>query len=210
MNMTWRTLTVGHFLDLYRISGLDKDEMEKAELAVGAIYSKTPSQVEDLKMSEFLTLSKVAGSFLTGPIPGKAVRNIKVGLKKYKIEYDPKKLAQRQYVEVVHFATEPIENMALIMASIVRPVRFGVAYPNNANHHQDYVEDILKARVIDVYHTCVFFCSQFRDLMKCTLDYLETTKERITKKDRAMIMSSINAMVGFTRPQRSPNTRELV
>ncbi len=198
-SMSWYKLTVSQFLDLYKTSNSDLDEMEKSERAISIIYSLTPKEIDKMKMSEFQKLSKEAGVFLTSKIPGAAVPFIKVGSKKYQVIYDPTRLRQRQYVEIVHFATNPIENMHLIMASIVKPYRFGVAYPNDANKHEEYANDMLQARVVDVYHTCVFFCNLYRNLMAASLDYLE--RDGVTKKMRETIMSLISVMDGYM-PQR--------
>lgn len=227
--MDWKDITVGQFLDLYKLGSEPIEEMEKVERAVGIIYDLTPTQVEQLKVSEFNAKAKEAAKFLTSEIPGKRVRTIKVGKKRYRITYDPTKLRHRQYVEIIHFGEKPVDNMHLIMASLVQPKKsfrgrggsaikfmftgksFEPYYDNQANDHGKIAEDMLNARVTDVYHACVFFCNLYKGLMQSTQDFLETEMMRTgrTRKEaNELITASINAMDGFFQPQKLQSTKE--
>src|SRR5690349_9474879 len=160
---SWHTLTVGQFLDLYRLSiNTELDEMGRLERAICIIYDLTERQVEEMLVTDFTQKAKHAAQFLTNKIPGKPVKKIKVGRNVYRITYDPTKLRHRQYVEVLTFGEKPIENMHLVMASVVQPVTwYGRAKRNEAEQHIEIANDMLKARVMDVYHTCVFFCKLY-------------------------------------------------
>ena len=213
MNTSWENLTVGQFLDLYRLGiNTDLDEMEKVEKAVAVIYNKSERQVEEMKMGEFTELSRHASQFLTKQIPGKPVRSILVNGKRYKITYDPTQLRQRQFVEVVHFGEKPIENMHLIMASIVRPVKWGTPRKNNVDDHAKIANDMLQAPVKDVYHTCVFFCKLYMNLIEATRASLVaqmTEKGKLTKETADQLVSiSLKGLGGFIQQPVSPNTKE--
>lgn len=208
--MEWKDITTGQFLDLYKLA-TDKglDELEKSSQAIGIIYDKTPRQVEEMTMGEFSAKSKEAGKFLTSNIPGKPVRFTQGKKGKYRIIYDPAKLRQRQYVEILHFGEKPIENMHLVMASLVRPVRWGTARKNTVKEHMAISEDLLTAPVTDIYHACVFFCSLYKNLMNSTRDYLVSemmTTGMTREKANEMLTASINAMDGFTTQPVSLNT----
>lgn len=211
--VSWDNLTVGQFLDLYRLSiTADLDEMEKVERAVAIIYNKSEREVEEMKMGEFTQLSKQAAQFLTTAIPGKPVRSIVVGNNKYKITYDPTQLRQRQYVEVLHYGESPVENMHLIMASIVRPVKWGIARRNNVDDHAKIANDILQAPVKDVYHTCVFFCKLYMNLIesiRASLVNQIQEKTKLSKETADQLVSiSLKGMGGFIQQPVSQNTKE--
>lgn len=180
--------------------------MEKVERAIAILYDLTERQVEELSVSEFNGYAKESAFVLTPKIPGKPVRQIKVGKRRYSIIYDPTKLRHRQYVEIIHFGDRPIENMHLIMASVVQPVTwYGKRLKNEAEDHPAIASDLLGARVIDVYHTCVFFCKLFANLISSIRVYLVTQMmmEGMRKEDAMMLVdSSRSAMDGFIPPNR--------
>lgn len=210
---SWSTLTVGQFLDLYRIS-TDKslEEMDKLEQAVGVIYNLTPREVEDLSMGKFTELSKQAAQFLTEKIPGKPVRIIKTEKRKYLITYNPASLRQRQYVEILHFGSKPVENMHLIMASLVQPITwYGRRKKNTAEDHPNIASDLLTAKVVDVYHACVFFCKLYINLIKnirVSLEQQMITQGVTKEQASAAIQISIDAMAGFIPQQELQNMNE--
>jgi hypothetical protein len=207
MKPSWNTLTVQQFVDLYRLSiTQDIEEMTKLERAICIVYDKTEREIEEMKMGEFSELSKQVAVFLTQPIPGKPVRQIKVGGHRYSIIYNPANLQHRQYVEIITFGRKPIENMHLIMASIVQPVTwYGRKLPNLAINHQAIASDLLQAKVVDVYHACVFFCNLYGNLINNIRDYLVQqmmTKGLTKEESNQLVTYSIQSMVGFIPQNR--------
>jgi hypothetical protein len=208
--LTWQSITVQHFLDIYRMSlNTDLDEMEKLEKIICILFDMTEQEVDNLSMGEFTQLSKEVGFILQSDIPGKPVRRIKIGNRRYDITYDPTKLRHRQYVELIHFGDKPIENMHLIMASVVEPVTwYGKRLKNRANRHEVMAADMLQARVMDVYHSSVFFCKVYVSLILNIKDSLVLQMMQTgTSKARAeeLITASLNVMAGFI-PQSNLQT----
>lgn len=201
--MSWANITVGQFLDLYKLSiNKELDEMERVERAIGICYNLSDKQVEEIKMGEFANKSREAAKFLTDKIPGKPVKVIKAGGRKFKIIYDPTQLRQRQYVEITYFGKSPIENMHLIMASIVKPInKLGIATKNKVDDHPEVAEFMLSAPVVDVYHACVFFCKLYRNLINHTQaslvrEIMETTT--LTREEAEQVVKlSTKALDGF-------------
>lgn len=199
--MDWSNISVQQYQDLHRLS-LDEnvDEMDRIVRAICIMYNKTETQVDDMSVSEFNNLAKSCNFLFTNEIPGKPQRTIRIGTRKYTIQYDPTKLTQRQYVEILSFGTKPIENMHLIMASLVQPVKWGFKQKNNVKDHPKVAMDMLNARVIDVYQTCVFFCKVYSSLIKNIRGYLirEMMQKGATKEAaEQLVTSSQNAMDGF-------------
>lgn len=206
--MEWTDITVQQFLDLYRLGiTADIDEVTKAQRAICILYDKTERDVDEILMPEFNRMSHDAARFLTKDIPGKAVRRMRVGKNVYHIQYNPKKLKYRQYVEIISFGEKPIENMHYVMASLVEPIRWGFRRKNRGEEHERISADLLNAKVVDVYHSCVFFCNLYVNSMLHIQDYLvqETMKQnpKISKTEVLKLLKlSTDVMAGFI-PQKN-------
>lgn len=199
---SWADVTVGQFVDLQTLSkNKDIDEIEQAEQAVGIFYDLTLREVEELPINEFNRLSRECANIMTSKIEGKPKRIIQGGKGKYEVIYDPKKLVHRQFVEIHHFTENMMENIHNIMASLVRPVgKFGVSKKNTAEDHLRISEDLLEAKIVDIYHSCVFFCKLYLNSLVHIRGYLvHEMMEKGATKDQAMtlINSSIGAMDGY-------------
>jgi len=205
----WNKITVAQFQAIYKLSQ-DKT-MPPEDVACGIIsilYNMTLTQVDELPMSTFNELAKASTAMLNvEDMPGKPVRILKANGKKYGIIYDPTKLKHRQYVETIQYSDKPIENMHLIMASIVQPVNwFGRWGKNDVNKHADVAADIQQARMIDVYHTCVFFCKLYLNSMQAIKPYLvnEMIKKGVSQQTATeLLTNSINIMAGHILPKKS-------
>lgn len=199
----WEDITVGQFLDLSKLSNTSGiDDIERAERAVAIIFNKTERDISEMKVSDFNKMAAIAPKFLFQKIPGKPVKYIIVNNRKYKIIYNPATLRQRQYVEVMHFGKNPIENMHLILASIVKPVKYGIERKNRAEDHLQISEDMLCAPVCHVYHACVFFCKLYMRLIETTRHFLtnDLMKKGMTAEGAQMLVNSLmKTMDGFTQ-----------
>jgi hypothetical protein len=206
--MTWENITLQQFQDIHRLSlTANIDEIEKLSRVICILYNKTEAQVDEMSILGFNELAKDCKKFLsTDTIPGKPVRSFRVGVKKYAINYRPTELKHRQYVEILHFSDKPVENMHNIMASLVTRVKWGFKIRNKASNHEEIASDMLNAPLFAVYHSCVFFCKLYRDLIEHTRDFL--IKEMMSKgatRNQAtrLLTNSINAMDGFIQQSRS-------
>jgi hypothetical protein len=207
--LSWGTITVQQFQDIHRLSiSPDLDEFDRVERAICILFDMTEQQVDDLPVTTFNALARQCTFALTDKVPGKPVKSFRIGRNKYAITYDPTKLRHRQYVEVLTFGEKPIENMHFIMASLVQPVRWGIRRKNEAKDHEAIATDMLNARLVDVYHSCVFFCKLWVSLMERIRASLVLQMMRAgMTKDTALelLNSSINAMAGFIQPGKWQN-----
>lgn len=203
-SLSWNDITVEQFQQVYKLSlSQDLDEITKTERVVCILYGLTERQVEELPMPRFRELATHCAFIMTGEIPGKPQRQIKVGGNRYRIVYNPENLKQRQYVEVMHFGDNPIENMHVIMASLVNPVTwYGKTLKNNAEDHKAIADDLLQARVIDVYHSCVFFCNLYVNLINSTKAYLvhQTMKEGKTMQESIQLWDFLQSVTAGCIP----------
>jgi hypothetical protein len=198
---SWQDITVGQFIDLTSLSQQKvTDEVEHADRAIQIMYGLTPMEVENLQLQEFKELARNATRIMTSAVDGKPKKIIHGAKHKYKIIYDPKKLTQRQFVEIQYFSEAMIPNMHFIMASIVNRIgRFGKVEKNTAEAHEEIANDLLDAKINDVFHACVFFCKLYLNSLVHIQGYLmyEMIQKGATKEQaRTLLDNSINAMAG--------------
>jgi hypothetical protein len=210
--LSWKNITVQQFQDVYKLSeNKDLQEMDRLEKIISVLFDKTERQIDEMSVEEFTKLANQCAFVLNDEkIPGKPVRYIKVNSRRYRIEYNPKRLLtnmhHRQYVECMHFSEKMVENMQYIMASLVQPVKFGfIKLKNTAKRHELIAEDMLKARFIDVYHTGVFFCKLYVNSMQAIRDYLKADmmNRKMTREQVSMMETALQAATdGFTALHR--------
>ena len=213
--LSWKNITVQQFQDIYKLSeNKDLQEMDRLEKIISVLFDKTERQIDEMSVKEFTALAKQCAFLMqTDNIPGKRVKYIRSGKTKYGIEYNPAKLKHRQYVEILHFGDKPIENMHLIMASLVQPVKFGFWKNNTAMMHEKIAADMLNAPVVHVYHAAVFFCKLYVNLIAAIKDYLvaemtapNSQGKTMTKQEaEALVDISHNVMAGFIQPAKWQN-----
>lgn len=167
----WNKITVQQFQQVYAISNSEMDYTDKASNIISVLYNMTLSQVDDMQIGRFNELSRATADLVrTENIPGKAIRTIKAAGRKYFINYDTTAIKHGQYIDISGFGVKPIENMHLLMASVVQPINW---YGKKIKRlHHEIAGDLLQARVMDVYHSCVFFCKVYLRSMEVLKDSL--------------------------------------
>lgn len=202
--LSWNDITVEQFQDVYRLSlSQDLDDITKTERVICIMFGLTEQQCENLPMPHFRQLAAQCAFLMTGQIPGKPSRTIKAAGRRYRVVYNPEKLKHRQYVEIMHFGDNPIDNMHLAMASLVNPITwYGKELKNNADDHQRIADDLRQARVIDVYHSCVFFCNLYVNLIENTKAYLvfQTMKEGRNQKEATQLWDYLQSVTAGCIP----------
>lgn len=207
--LTWQDITVQQFIDLQRLAkNKTCDDFEKVEKSICIICDMTEKQVEELTLQEFNQYAKACADVMNEKMPAgvKPKKVIKAGRNSYEVEYNPKNLMHRQYVEIQYFSKDIFENIHLIMASIVKPIgRFGRRLKNEAESHQQYANDFLEAKIVDVYYSCVFFCKLYLNSMEHIKAYLiheMMTKGASKEQAETLINTSQNAMAGSITQER--------
>jgi hypothetical protein len=215
--ITWDNITVSQFIRLNQI-GKEKeiDDATRAEETIKILFDLTDMQLDEMSIKEFNQYSKSCADVLTVNFDSniKPKKIIKGKNKKYFIIYDPCKLTHRQFAEIQFFSTDMINNIHMILASIVQPIgKFGRRLKNTAEQHESISEDLLDAKIIDVYGSCVFFCKLYRNSLNHIKDYLINRMMKMgAKKEQALLLleTSINSLDGSIIQKRSQNLKELV
>lgn len=167
-------ITVGQFQDIYKISNLDIDDLDKNILMVQAITGKSTNEINDMPAKKFkdlsLKLSRMVKNDLSKIDDRKPQKFIVVNRRMYQLHYDITRMTSGRYVEAATFSTDPIGNLHKIMATMAVPVGLtwrGVrAKPYDASLHEQIAADMKEADFSVAYHAMVFFYAVFNESMK--------------------------------------------
>jgi hypothetical protein len=138
----------------------------------------TEMQIDSLPLTEYKELSKTI-AFLNEPIEGTPKKHISISYnKRYRINYDISKMPFARYIESKVFSEDLYGNLHKLAATMVIPQErktFGIwgDKPYDASKHEEYSNDMLTAKFVDVYHSLVFFYQVYRNWIEVSKDYLE-------------------------------------
>jgi len=172
--MSWDKINVFQYQQLVPALGI-QDATDQYMRLIAILNGWTENQVDSLSVEEYAN-EKAKIGFLSESIGGKPVKYIKVNGKRYKCVYDVRKLPSGRYIESKVFSVELVTNLHRLAASMVIPMRktiFGWREDKyDASRHEEYSNDMLEARFVDVYHSIVFFYQVYRNWMEITKGYL--------------------------------------
>ena len=172
--MSWDKINVFQYQQLVPALSIE-DATDQNMRLIAILNGWTENQVDSLSVQEYAN-EKAKLGFLSESIEGKPVKYIKVNGKRYKCVYDVRKLPSGRYIESKVFSQDLVGNLHKLAASMVIPMRktiFGWREDKyDASKHEEYSNDLLEARFVDVYHSIVFFYQVYRNWMEITKDYL--------------------------------------
>jgi hypothetical protein len=172
--MSWDKINVFQYQQLVPALGI-QDATDQNMRLIAILNGWTENQVDSLSVEEYAN-EKAKIGFLSESIEGKPVKYIKVNGKRYKCVYDVRKLPSGRYIESKVFSQDLVGNLHKLAASMVIPMKktiFGWREDKyDASRHEEYSNDMLEARFVDVYHSIVFFYQVYRNWMEITKDYL--------------------------------------
>lgn len=214
----WEKINVWQYQQIYNaLNNKSKDETDldlKVKL-VAIVNNMTEMQVDSLPLDEYKELSKTI-EFLNEPIKGKPVKWIPITKnKRYRVVYDVSKMPFARYIESKVFSEDLYGNLHKLAATMVVPEykkRFHIWYdqPYDASKHQEYADDMLNARFIDVYNSLVFFYQVYRNWIEVSQGYLANKlKEAGMTMDKAneVVQSLCSILDGNIAPNLLPTTK---
>lgn len=213
----WKKINVWQYQQIYNVySSKDKylTEIEIDSKLVSIVNNLTDTQVDSLPLKEFMELKKSV-QFLNQPIEGKPVKYIKINkTKRYKINYDVSKMPFARYIESKVFSEDLYNNLHKLAATMVIPQKriLGIWFKQkyDASKHQEYSDDMLTARFIDVYHSLVFFYQIYRNWIEVSQDYMVNKMMQTgmtQEKAKEAVQSLCNTLDGSIQPNLLPNTK---
>jgi hypothetical protein len=207
----WKTLTVEQYQAIHSIIASEDSEMDKQIKIIAALHDIPPHEVEAMPIDEFRQRCTQIAFLFTKDIPGKPVRYIRANGKLFKPQYKINKFRFAQYVEVLAFTGNFVDDLHKIMASVCDPVKgiFRRVQKNNSDKHEEVANDLLQARFIDVYHVAVFFYRVLRGSIKVMKDSLVLEMSERMPKERAEILMKLltDDLDGFIPPIRLRSLR---
>ena len=175
----WDKINVWQYQQIY--NALNTKEKDATDLdlevkLVGIVNNMTEMQIDSLPLNEYKELSKTI-AFLNEPIEGTPKKHIGISYnKRYKINYDVSKMPFARYIESKVFSEDLYGNLHKLAATMVIPQKrkFGIWFNEkyDASKHEEYSNDMLTARFVDVYHSLVFFYQVYRNWIEVSKGYL--------------------------------------
>jgi hypothetical protein len=213
----WHKINVWQYQQIYNVyNSKDKylTEIEVNSKLVSIVNDMTEAQVDSLTITQFNKLKKSI-LFLTQPIAGKPVKYISINkTKRYKINYDVSKMPFARYIESKVFSEDLYNNLHKLAATMVIPQKriLGIWFKQkyDASKHEQYSEDMLTARFIDVYHSLVFFYQVYRNWIEVSQDYMvsKLMQTGMTQdKAKEVVQDLCTTLDGNIPPNLLPTTK---
>ena len=213
----WHKINVWQYQQIYNVyNSKDKylTEIEVDSKLVSIVNNMTDAQVDSLSLTEFRKLKRSI-IFLTKPIEGKPVKYISINKnKRYKINYDVSKMPFARYIESKIFSEDLYNNLHKLAATMVIPQKriLGIWFKQkyDASKHEQYSEDMLTARFIDVYHSLVFFYQVYRNWIEVSQDYMVSKLMQTgmtQEKAKEVVQDLCTTLDGNIPPNLLPSTK---
>ena len=195
-------MTIKKFQELYKISLMDIDELEKSSLLVQSFTGLSIEKINKMSINRFNKLCEIVNKQFE--VLNKNMQNDKpknmvyVNGCFYKINYDLRKKPNNSgtYVELATFSEDIVGNLHKIMASMVTPLKLTWKGLKEKDHER-VAEDMLELDFNVAYHCCVFFWAVFTRSIVDSKDYLmtQTTQKELLETE---LMNFKNHLDGFT------------
>jgi hypothetical protein len=213
----WEKISVWQYQQIYTaINSKDKDatDLDLEVKLVGIVNNMTEMQIDSLPLNEYKELSKSI-TFLNEQIQGTPKKHITISRsRRYRINYDISKIPFARYIESKVFSEDLYGNLHKLAATMVIPQKrklgFWVDQRYDASKHQEYSNDMLEAKFVDVYHSLVFFYQVYRNWIEVSQDYLVSKlKEAGMKEDKAkeVVVNLCSILDGNIPPNLLPSTK---
>jgi hypothetical protein len=217
----WDKISVWQYQQIYKVlSSKDKEttDLDINVKLVAIVNDMTEMQIDSLGLDEYAELSKTI-AFLNEPIKGKPVKYIAISNnKRYRINYDVSKMPFARYIESKVFSEDLYGNLHKLAATMVIPQKkmfFGysgiwIDEKYDASRHQEYANDMLEAKFIDVYHSLVFFYQVYRNWIEVSQDYMANRLIKAGMKEaeaKEVVASLLNILDGNIAPNLLPTMK---
>lgn len=195
-------LSIKKFQELYKISLMDIDELEKSSLLVQCFTNLSEEKINKMSIKKFnylCTLIKKQFEVLNNKMYNDKPKNmVFVNGCFYKMNYDMTKKPNNSgtYVELATFSEDIIGNLHKIMASMATPLKLTWKGLKEKDHER-VAEDMLNLDFNVAYHACVFFWAVFTKSIVASQDYLmqQTNQKELLEIE---LMNFKGHLDGFT------------
>ena len=213
----WDKINVWQYQQIYNVLNTkDKNDtdLDIDVKLIAIVNNMTEMQVDSLPLNKYAEL-KATILFLNEPIKGKPVKYIPISRsKRYRLNYDVSKMPFARYIESKVFSEDLYGNLHKLAATMVIPQKrkFGIWFDEkyDASMHQEYSNDMLEAKFVNVYHSLVFFYQVYRNWIEVSQDYLaKKMMEAGMQEAQAIevVQNLCTILDGNIPPNLLPNTK---
>jgi len=213
----WKDLSVWQYQQIYNV--LNKKDKDATDLdinvqLVAIVNNMTEMQIDSLPLDKYTELSRSI-AFLNEPIVGKPVKIIKISpTKAYRVIYDISKMPFARYVESKVFSNDLYGNLHKLAATMVIPQKrsFGMWFdlPYDASKHEEYANDMLEAKFLDVYNSLVFFYQVYRNWIEVSQDFMANRLIQTGMQEqeaKGVVVNLLNILDGSIAPNLLPTMK---
>lgn len=219
MNMNWNDINVYQWQQLQQVLNNRPESDTDLDLAVkclSIITNKTELEIDFYSIEQLNKELKKTEFLHHAPNP-KAVDHIEINGRRYKCIYDIRRLPFARYFETKYFSNDVSKNLHNIAGCMVMPMKKNwlgrwVVDKYDASKHEEYAQDMLEAKFVNVYGAVVFFYLVFKGWIKTSKGYLVSemmkSKKMTTWEAEALVKVLCEAMDGFISPNLSQNSKD--
>jgi len=186
-------VTISKFQELYKISLMDINEVEKSALLVQEFTGLTETQVNKMPLKKFNSLcaqiNKKFEQYGVELDEKKPQKYVAVKGRLYLLEYDLAKppMNSGRYVELATYSDDIIGNLHKIMATMCTPLKFTLkGLKRKEKNHRQVAEDMLDIDFSVAYHSAVFFYAVFSKSITASATYFKTIASETTKVEQVL------------------------
>lgn len=213
----WDKINVWQYQQIYNVLNTkDKNDtdLDIDVKLIAIVNNMTEMQVDSLPLNKYAELKSTI-LFLNEPIKGKPVKYIPISInKRYKLNYDVSKMPFARYIESKVFSEDLYNNLHKLAATMVIPQKrkFGIWFNEtyDASRHQEYSEDMLTAKFINVYHSLVFFYQVYRNWIEVSQGYLVKKMVQSGMQEaqaKEVVQNLCSILDGSIQPNLLPTTK---
>ena len=183
-------MTIEQFQNLYVISMMEMDDIDRSIMLVKALTGKSEQEIERMPIKKFNKICKdIDKSFklMTEKLElDKPVNIVKANGRRYFLNYDlsKKPMNAGKYVELATFSEDVVGNLHKIMATMATPLKWSwKGLVKTEREHSEIAEDMLKMEFSTAYHSMVFFWAVFKESIKSlTISMIQEEKKEELKE----------------------------
>lgn len=207
---SWHEVSVFQWQQLAALKDEAENETDLAVKTISIITGKTENEIKRMNFDEVAKLSKAISFLNTSEMPLQKVKTIKANGNVYRVNYDIKNADVSRYIEAKHFASDFVNNIHKIAASMVVPQRLTITGYKDAEYiaseHERYSNELQQASIVDVMGSVVFFYLVFKTWIKVFRDYFITqmTEKGMTSQQAEIAhLALCDSLDGFIKLQSS-------
>lgn len=203
---SWKDITIRQFLAANEaLQATYDDKVDQSIALVSAVTGASEKDILSLPRKELIQIVEQL-SFLNtvDSISTKWPKWFMIQGRLFKPVQKLDNLTAGQYIDLMAFSKEPMENIHKVLATLCLPCTWYLkAKKYDGAKHQEIAQFFLDNLTMDIaYPIAVFFCKVWENSLPAILDFLE--REILKMTNSGIETASLNTTAGFTHLTNSP------